>query len=145
VLHGSPGGGTYGPIRELGYFYEALQNGGQRGGRILQAETVALMTSRVRVDMVDETFKLPIDWGLGLIIDSKHDGREQVPYGYGRFASPDTFGHSGSQSSVGMCDPVRGLVVALTFNGMCGEARHQRRIRAAIEAIYEDLQLADAN
>ena len=141
VLHGSPGGGTYGPIRELGYFYEAILNGGQRGGRILQPATVALMTSRVRVEMVDETFKQPIDWGLGLIIDSKHYGREQVPYGYGRYASADTFGHSGSQSSVGMCDPAHGLVVALTFNGMCGEARHQRRIRAALEAIYEDMQL----
>lgn len=140
VVHGSPGGGAHGPIRELGCFYEALLHGGQRGvARILQNDTVAQMISRQRAHMFDETFKQPIDWGLGMLLDSKHYGRGAPPYGYGRFASPRTFGHGGSQSSVGMCDPEHGLVIALVFNGMPGEVQHQRRVRAVLEAIYVDL------
>ncbi len=143
VMHGSPGGGAYGPIRELGYFYEALSRGGQRGaGRILSAETVAQMIAPQRVGLVDDTFKQKIDWGLGVILDSKRYNHPVILYGYGRHASSRTFGHSGSQSSVGMCDPAHDLVVALVFNGMAGEARHQRRVRAVLDAVYVDLGLA---
>ncbi|MBL8827897.1 MAG: beta-lactamase family protein [Planctomycetaceae bacterium] len=142
VMHGSPGGGAYGPIRELGYFYEALSRGGQRAtGRILSPESVAALIGPQRVGLVDETFKQKIDWGLGVILDSKRYNYPVSLYGYGRHASPRTFGHSGSQSSVGMCDPEHDLVIALVFNGMAGEARHQRRVRAVLDAIYTDLEL----
>ncbi len=42
-----------------------------------------------------------------------------------------------------MCDPEHDLVIALVFNnGMAGEARHQRRVRAVLDAIFTDLGLA---
>ena len=100
------------------------------------------MTSRQREGMFDNTFKRVIDWGLGLIIDSKRYGIENVPYGYGRYASDNTFGHGGSQSSVGFADPDRQLAVGCYFNGMPGEAAHQKRLRAVLDALYEDLGLA---
>lgn len=137
-----PGGNGLGPMRELGWFYEALQAGGQRNGaRILQRGTVEAMTSRQREGMFDETFKHTIDWGWGVIINSNRYGVDTVPYGYGRYASEATFGHSGSQSSVGFCDPQHRLVVAAVLNGTPGPVRHDRRMRALCEAIYRDLEL----
>jgi CubicO group peptidase (beta-lactamase class C family) len=64
-----------------------------------------------------------------------------MPYGYGRKASPNTFGHSGNQSSCAFADPVHRLAVAWLTNGMPGERRSQQRQRAINNAIYEDLGL----
>jgi CubicO group peptidase (beta-lactamase class C family) len=132
-----PGGSARGPVRELGKFYEALLDG---GAPILQRETVQSMTSRQRVGMFDETFQFKIDWGLGFIINSNRDGF-QMPYGYGRHASPETFGHSGNQASCAFADPQHRLVVAWCCNGMPGERKHQQRQRAINNGIYEDLGL----
>jgi CubicO group peptidase (beta-lactamase class C family) len=138
-----PGGSGWGPMRELGRFYETLLFRGQRDGtRILSTQTVEALTARHRVGMYDETLQHVIDWGLGFIIDSNMYGAETVPYGYGLHCSPRTFGHSGNQSSVGFCDPENGLVVAWVFNGTPGERCHQQRARAMNTAIYQDLKLA---
>ena len=138
----SPGGGGRGPIRELGRFYEALLAGGAHDtGRILQPETVALLTRRHRIGMPDETFQHQIDWGLGFIVNSNQYGPQTVPYSFGLHASPDTFGHGGFQSSCGFADPRHELVVAVLLNGTPGEARHGKRIRLINSAIYEDLGL----
>ncbi len=138
----SPGGGCRGPIRELGRFYEALLDGGANDrGRILQPQTVQLLTQRHRVGMLDETFQHKIDWGLGFIVNSVQYGPQTVPYSFGLHASPDTFGHGGFQSSCGYADPQHGLAVAVLLNGTPGEARHSKRIRMINSAIYEDLGL----
>lgn len=137
-----PGGTGRGPMRELGHFYEMLFNRGEcEGRRILLPQTVEALTTRHRTGMYDHTFKHIIDWALGFIVDSKQYGVETVPYGYGRYCSPRTFGHGGAQSSTGFCDPEHGLVVALVFNGMAGEERHNTRVRAVASAIYEELGL----
>ena len=101
------------------------------------------MTARHRVGMYDQTFRHVVDFGLGFIVNSAMYGVDTVPYGYGPHASPRAFGHSGAQSSVGMADPEHGLVIAVAFNGMPGEARHHARIREVLAAIYEDLGLDD--
>src|SRR5204863_8448629 len=109
-------------------FYEMLLRGGAfDGGRILSPQTVAAMTARHRVGMMDRTFKHIMDWGLGFIINSSQYGDPEVPYGYGEYASPHTFGHSGAQSSCAFCDPQHGLVVAWVCNGRPGEPRHLAR------------------
>jgi CubicO group peptidase (beta-lactamase class C family) len=137
-----PGGNGYGPMCELGRFYEMLLAGGELGGaRILQAATVARMTSRVREGMFDETFKHVMDWGLGVIVNSNHYGIDTVPYGYGRYASDLAFGHSGAKSSVAFADPAHGLVAAIFLNGTPGEKIHDARMRPINAAIYEDLAL----
>ena len=130
-----PGGNVRGPVRELARFYEALSGGGRN---ILRTETVVEMTRRHRAGMFDETFQFQMDWGLGFILNSNRNGF-QMPYGYGRNASPDTFGHSGNQSSCAFADPKHQLVVAWVCNGQPGERRHQQRQRAINNAIYEDL------
>ncbi len=143
VVRPSPGGNGYGPMCELGRFYEMLLGRGSwRAQRILLPQTVEAFTTPHRVGMVDATFKHVLDWGLGFIVNSIQYGAETVPYGYGHHASPRTFGHSGYRSSTGFADPERGLAVALAFNGTPGNERHEARIRSVLDAIYEDLGLA---
>jgi CubicO group peptidase (beta-lactamase class C family) len=133
-----PGGNARGPVRELGKFYESLLG---FGAQLLKKESVAEFTRRHRIGMFDHTFQHVIDFGLGFIVNSNRYGVETVPYGYGRHASEETFGHSGAQSSCAFADPARQLVVAWSCNGLPGERLHQRRAREINAAIYEDLGL----
>ncbi|RMH20761.1 MAG: class A beta-lactamase-related serine hydrolase [Acidobacteria bacterium] len=145
VVGCSPGGNGHGPMRQLGRFYAMLLGGGELDGRrLLRPQTVEALTAVHRFGMMDLTFKHELPWGLGFIIRSPHedDADQAVPYGYGRFASRRTYGHSGAQSSTAFADPEYGLVVALALNGQPGEARHNARMRRITEAIYEDLGLA---
>jgi len=141
-----PGGNCMGPIRELVMFYEMLLGQGERHGvRLLQPKTVAMMTSRQREGMHDETFKQVVDWGLGVAINSAHHAPNgawhRIPYGYGPHASPHTFGHGGAQSSIGFADPDNQLAVGIVFNGMPGESKHAQRANAVLEVLYRDLKL----
>jgi CubicO group peptidase (beta-lactamase class C family) len=149
AVFSNPGGNGFGPLRELGRFYEALlargaPPPGRPGRRILSPQAVEALTARHRVGLLDHTFRHPLDWGLGFIVNSARHGPETVPYGYGHHASARAFGHSGYRSSTGFADPERGLAVALAFNGTPSDAAHERRIRAVLDAIYEDLGLAAA-
>jgi CubicO group peptidase (beta-lactamase class C family) len=140
-----PGGNAFGPMRELGRFYEMLLAGGQLDGpRLIEPETIELLTAPQRVGMFDHTFHHTIDWGLGFIIDSKHHASADdanIPYGYGPHASPRTFGHSGWQSTSAFADPDHGLVVAILCNGTPGEKPHYQRMHQVLGAVYEDLGL----
>jgi CubicO group peptidase (beta-lactamase class C family) len=142
----NPGGNGFGPMRDLGRFYEMLLARGVRpGGRVLTPQAVEALTARHRVGMLDHTFRHVMDWGLGFILDSKQYGVETVPYGYGRLCSRRTFGHSGYRSTVAFGDPEHGLAVALAMNGTPAEADHERRVRDVLDAIYLDLDLAEAS
>jgi CubicO group peptidase (beta-lactamase class C family) len=139
----SPGGNGCGPMRELALFYRMLLAGGSFAGhRFLLPQTVAALVARHRVGMLDVTFRSRLDWGLGVIVNSAHYREPEMPYGYGPFAGPRTFGHSGARSSTGFADPDAGLVVALAVNGMPGEEIHRRRFERVLAALYEDLGLA---
>ncbi len=142
VTRCSPAGGGWGPMRQLGRFYEALLGGGRLDdARILRPQTVAALVARHRVGLVDKTFRAKIDWGLGFVLDSEHYGAPDVPYAYGRHSSPRTFGHAGYRSSSAFADPEHRLVVAIAVNGIPGEEAHRRRFSAVLTALYEDLAL----
>lgn len=140
-----PGANGRGPIRELGRFYETMLNRGRAPDSdsppILQPQTIEAFTARHRVGMYDHTFKHILDWCLGFIPNNNYLGAQTIPYGYGPHVSMRTFGHSGHQSSTAFADPEHDLVVALAFNGMPGEARHDQRIRSVLPAIYQDLAI----
>ena len=137
-----PGANSRGPIRELARFYQMLLNGGELDGRrVLAAEMVHQLTTRRRCGLMDQTFKRVIDWGMGFIVNSRHYGDDTLPYGFGPYASDDAFGHGGNQSSCGMADPKRKLVLTWVCNGMPGETRHDARVRAINAAVFEDLNL----
>jgi CubicO group peptidase (beta-lactamase class C family) len=137
-----PSGSARGPIRDLGRFYEVMLNRGRSETPVLTPQTVEAMTARHRVNTLDKTFGAVIDWGLGFIINSNIYGKPDVPYQYGAHASPRTFGHSGNQSSVAFADAENALVVAMVFNGLPGEAPHQRRIADVLSILYDDLGFA---
>lgn len=137
-----PGGSARGPVRELARFYQMLLDRGRSGSsRLITPQTVEALTSRHRCGLFDKTFKHIVDWGLGFIVNSEQYG-QSVPYGFGPYASPRTFGHGGSQSSISFADPENDLAVALVFNGLCGEVAHHARMRDTLAAVYEDLGLA---
>lgn len=143
----SPGSSLRGPVRDLAIFYETLRKppahlSNNRSQPVLQRPTIAALTARHRVGEFDQTLMHAVDFGLGMIINSRRYGVDTVPYGYGRYASERTFGHGGAQCTQGYCDPENELVVAYAFNGRPGEGQHQRRVRALNDAIYEELGLA---
>ena len=143
VSGGRPGGNGYGPMRQLGIFYETLLTGGDHNGiRIIEPETVGLFTARHREGLFDKTFQQTIDWGLGFLLDSKRYGESDLHYGYGPHASDDTFGHSGYQSSTAFADPHHGLVVAIVCNGTPGDIPHRKRMFNILKTLYEELNLA---
>lgn len=138
-----PSGSGHGPMRQLARFYRMLLGHGSLDGtRILLPQTVEALVARHRAGMYDHTFKHVLDFGLGFVLNSNQYGVETVPYGYGPHASPRTFGHSGMQSSCAFADPENDLAVAIVFNGTPGESAHDRRIRAVLSTMYEELGLA---
>ncbi len=134
-----PGSSGRGPVEELPRLLEVLYHG---GGGLLSPAAAEAVTSRHRCGLHDQTFGAVLDWGLGVIVDSKVHGRQLVPYGFGAAASPRTFGHGGSQSSGLLGDPEVGLVAAFAATGMCGNAAHSQRVHEVFTALYEDLGLA---
>lgn len=140
----SPGANTRGPVREMGKFYECLLAGGNDNDhRILQENSVDLLTARHREGSFDQTMLHTVDFGLGVIVDSNRYGADTVPYGFSPHCSERTFGHGGSQSSIGFADPDIQLVVCYVANRRVGEPRHQKRNRELVSAIYDDLGLAN--
>jgi CubicO group peptidase (beta-lactamase class C family) len=125
-----PGAGGRGPMNQIGKVFEALARGGPP---LVSPVTLAAVCARHRTEMLDETFGIIVDWGLGLAIDTS---------AMGRHCSRRTFGHGGHLSSVAFCDPEHGVVVAVVCNGMPARDRHYRRLDAISSAVYVDLGLA---
>ena len=137
----SPGGNTWGPVADLGRFYEAMLAAiAGESSDLLDATTANAMVARHRVGLFDEVLRHDIDFGLGVIVNSGIYGADTVPYGYGEAASRRAFGHGGAQSSIGFADPETGLVVVVVANTLAGEPQHQRRNRTTLAALEEDLR-----
>ena len=133
-----PGSSFHGPAHDMVKFYSMLLQGGasQNGNEIISKETVETLTTRQHEGLLDETFGVVMDRGLGFFVDSQRHS-PAVPYGYSTLASSATFGHGGKESSVGFADPEKQLAVSLIFNGMPGEPKHDRRLKKALSAVYE--------
>jgi CubicO group peptidase (beta-lactamase class C family) len=130
-----PGSSGRGPMRELVSLWRMfLGRGSLNGRRLLSPQTVEALSARHRVGMLDRTFGIVCDWGLGVFVDSGS---------LGRYCSPRAFGHGGAQSSVSFADPEHALAVALVVNGMPGFPAHYRMLEATCSAIYVDLGLAN--
>ena len=133
-----PGSSFHAPAHDLVLFYSMLLRDGVscNGDRIISKQMVEQLTARQNDGILDETFGVVMDRGLGFFIDSQRHG-PAVPYGYGLAASPYTFGHGGKESSTGFADPEKELAVSLIFNGMPGGGQHDRRLKQVLAAVYE--------
>ena len=131
-----PGGNLRGPAWQVARLFRCLLDDGRApdgGAALLQPATARLLRTRRRLGMYDEVQRLTCDWGLGLFVGAV----ELV----GTHASPETFGHGGSQSSVGFADPEAQLVAAVAFNRRCGPEANAERMHRVATALYEDLGL----
>jgi len=133
-----PGSNGRGPASQLLRIFECLMLGGvgRNGRRILQKETVDIFTARRRIGMYDVVQGVLCDWSLGLFVRTG-DG----PQITGNHSSAQTYGHGGSQSSVGFCDPEHRLSVVIVCNTRPGPKHHYERMCSIATAVYEDLGL----
>ena len=60
----------------------------------------------------------------------------------GQHASPESYGHGGSQSSMGFCDPRKRIAACVACNCRPGPKRHYERMARIASAMYEDFGLA---
>ena len=109
-----------------------LQGMGPDGTHLLQPATVRGLSMRYRVGMYDEVQGVTCDWSLGLSVGSTLSGAH---------ASPDTFGHGGSQSSMGICDPQHRLAMVIVTNARPGPKPHYERMHRIATILYEELGL----
>ena len=134
-----PGGNGRGPAREFIKLYEAMLTMTRGEDGILKAETAKDLISSHRKGMFDKTFRHTMDWGLGFMRQSDHYAPGEVPYQFGSHASEASFGHCGNQSTAAFCDPDHDLCVAVLFNGMPGEERHQKRMRDVLDTLFKEI------
>ena len=80
--------------------------------------------------MKDEVAGDDCDWSLGCFVGAKI---------LGPAASPDAYGHGGSQSSIAWVDPDAGLAAVIFLNGRPGPAAHRERVLSLCSKLYEDL------
>lgn len=136
-----PGSNGRGPAKQWLHLFECLVNEGRGppteanpcGARLLQEATVARLTKRHRIGMFDVIQGVQCDWTLGLFVGSSLTGEH---------SSPETYGHGGSQSSMGFCDPVHKLAMCVACNTRPGPKHHYERMARISTALYEDLGIA---
>ena len=130
-----PGANGRGPADQWLCLFQMLAEEGVApdGTRLLQPSTVRGLSMRYRVGMHDEVQGIKCDWSLGLSVGSTLSGAH---------ASADTFGHGGSQSSMGFCDPQHKLAVVVVCNARPGAQPHHDRMHRLATILYEDLSLA---
>ena len=129
-----PGSNMRGPAHQCLCLFDMLVNEGvsSEGVRLLRPETVRKMTKRHRIGMYDVVQGVVCDWSLGLFVGSSLTGEH---------SSSEAYGHGGSQSSMGFCDPEHKLAAVVFCNTRPGPKHHYERMAAISTAIYEDLGL----
>ncbi len=112
------------PACDLAKFYQMLARGGKtrKGERLLSEESVQLMTTRGTIESTGE--KSP--YGLGFFI--RRTGGEDSVAG-------TNYGHGGSASSFGWCEPGLDLVAAFITNGHQDGRIHRQRMADISNAI----------
>ncbi len=113
---GVPGGGGIASAAELAMFYQTLINGGKTptGNRILKPETIEFAL-KVRTAHHTDLMGAPVLRGLSIVI-AGDDGKANLR-GFGRVASPRTFGHGGAGGQVAWGDPESGISLGYCTNG----------------------------
>ena len=126
---GVPGGGGIASAAELAMFYQPLVNDGVAldGTRILKQETIEFAT-KVRTAHHVDLMGVPVLRGLSIVI-AGDDGMANMR-GFGRVASPRTFGHGGAGGQLAWGDPVSGISLGYVTNGFVDLQTLGRRVTA---------------
>jgi CubicO group peptidase (beta-lactamase class C family) len=119
---GVPGGGGVMRASDLARFYQALLH---NPGGLWDPALLADVTGRVRNRLPDRTTGISANRTLGLVQAGDDD---LAPFrGFGRTASPRTFGHNGAGGQVAFADPATGLSFAYCTNGLDADVLRQWR------------------
>lgn len=110
---------------DMARFYQALLD-----GKLLRLDTLKLFTNPARGVRPDQTFGMPMDWGLGFMVA----GDSRAPYSFGPGASATAFGHGGQQTSIAFADPQQKRVVIAAYTALPGERAHNRRMAELLNA-----------
>ena len=113
---GVPGAGGIASAAEMAMFYQPLVNDGVTldGTRILKQETIEFAT-KVRTAHHVDLMGTPVSRGLSIVIAG--DDANANLRGFGRVASPRTFGHGGAGGQLAWGDPATGISLGYVTNG----------------------------
>jgi CubicO group peptidase (beta-lactamase class C family) len=129
--------GGVGPVSDLGRLYEWLMKPATVPG-VLSPQALVAMTARHRVGL-SEFNGNPVDFGLGVELESRHYGLIATSFGY--HTSLRTFGHKGECCLIAFADPVHDLVIACHVNGIIEGRQHGARVWSVVDAVYRKLGL----
>jgi len=125
-----PAANGHGNARSVARFYAALAGGGELDGtRILSSEAID-RAATVQCAGVDAVLRVPVQWGLGLIVNGS-------PGIYG--PNPGTIGYSGYGGSFGLADRDARLSIGYVMNRMGANLAGDPRTVSLIEAVYASL------
>ncbi len=117
---GHPGAGCFGRIEDITKVIELHLNRGVWNGQVLIREEEVAEMHRIqyedRIVCADRTGSPRVHepWGLGWLI--KRDLKDHW-FGFGQATCPQTFGHAGIDTVIGVGDPGRRLAVAFLTTG----------------------------
>lgn len=130
---GIPGGGGVATAADMAIFYQALLH--DTGG-LWDHDALAELTGVVRNEMPDPVFGVPAMRTRGLMT-AGGDGRSHLR-GFGRTASPRTFGHDGAGGQIAFADPETGISFCYLTNGLDQNLVRESRRTTALASIAAD-------
>jgi CubicO group peptidase (beta-lactamase class C family) len=132
---GHPSGGAHGRPRDILKLLNMNLNGGVWKGKVLlKPDTLAEMHRIQYQAQIDEAIKAgrtPVHeyWGLGWL--HRGDAKESW-FGFGNETSPETFGHAGIDTVIGVADPKQGIALAFLTSASPGDAAATMRLRNGV-------------
>lgn len=127
---GVPGGGGVSDATDLARFYQALLRNPEG---VWDEDLLADVTGNVRNTFADPVLGHPIRRTLGLC--TAGDDGFSANRGFGRTASPRTFGHNGAGGQIAWADPATGLSFAYLTNGIDAHPIRQAKRGVALSSI----------
>jgi CubicO group peptidase (beta-lactamase class C family) len=132
---GHPSGGAHGRPRDILKLLNMNLNGGVWNGiALLEPETLAEMHRIQYQTQIDEALQageaqVHEFWGLGWL----HRGATTENwFGFGSKAAPESFGHAGIDTVMGVADPTRGVALAFLTSASPGDAAATMRLRNGV-------------
>jgi CubicO group peptidase (beta-lactamase class C family) len=130
-----PAAGVSTTARDLARFYQALLRGGELDGvRVLDAATIERARQPSSDGETDRFLRLAIRWSQGFQLGGRGAG-PAASRPMGLLASPDTFGHNGSNCCIAWADPSRRLVFAYLTDRLSTGPPGARHLAAVADAI----------
>ena len=131
---GVPGGGGIMRARDLAMYYQALLH---NPAGVWKDDVLDDVKTNVRNNFPDPLMGVPANRTLGLVL-AGGDKYQAMRGSFGRTASGGTFGHGGAAGQIAWADPVSGLSLGYTTNGIDANMLREGRRCIAIASLAGD-------